>query len=47
MSAPAMTTVVITDTNVLINFLHIGQLALLGESAQYFARDVHSSSVNP
>lgn len=31
MSAPAMTTIVITDTNVLINFLHIGQLALFGE----------------
>ena len=31
MSAPAVTTVVITDTNVLINFFHIGQLALLGE----------------
>lgn len=31
MSAPAVTTIVITDTNVLINFLHIGQLALLGE----------------
>jgi predicted nucleic acid-binding protein len=31
MSARAVTTVVITDTNVLINFLHIGRLALLGE----------------
>ncbi|MFN0303865.1 MAG: hypothetical protein ACKVQU_26320 [Burkholderiales bacterium] len=30
-----MTTVVITDTNVLINFLHIGQLALLGELPAY------------
>jgi len=35
MSAPAVTTVVITDTNVLINFLHIGQLALLGELPAY------------
>lgn len=35
MSAPAVTTVVITDTNVLINFLHIGQLALLGVLPTY------------
>src|SRR3990172_9017823 len=35
MPAPAVTTVVITDTNVLINFLHIGQLALLGELPAY------------
>ncbi len=35
MSAPAMTTIVITDTNVLINFLHIGQLALFGELPAY------------
>ena len=35
MSAPTVTTVVITDTNVLINFLHIGQLALLGELPAY------------
>ncbi len=35
MSTPAVTTVVITDTNVLINFLHIGQLALLGELSAY------------
>ena len=35
MSARAVTTVVITDTNVLINFLHIGQLALLGELRAY------------
>ena len=35
MSAPAVTTVVITDTNVLINFLHIGQLMLLGELPTY------------
>ena len=35
MSATAVTTVVITDTNVLINFLHIGQLALLGELSAY------------
>ncbi|MBU6994228.1 hypothetical protein [Ferrovum myxofaciens] len=35
MSAPAVTTVVITDTNVLINFLHIGQLTLLGELSAY------------
>ena len=35
MSAPAVTTVVITDTNVLINFLHIGQLALLGALPMY------------
>jgi predicted nucleic acid-binding protein len=35
MSAPAATTVVITDTNVLINFLHIGRLALLGELPAY------------
>lgn len=31
MSTSAVTTIVITDTNALINFLHIGQLALLGE----------------
>ena len=35
MPAPAVTTVVITDTNVLINFLHIGQLALLGALPAY------------
>ena len=35
MPAPTVTTVVITDTNVLINFLHIGQLALLGELPAY------------
>lgn len=35
MSTPAVTTVVITDTNVLINFLHIGQLALLAELSAY------------
>ena len=35
MSAPTVTTVVITDTNVVINFLHIGQLALLGELPTY------------
>jgi len=35
MSAPAVTTVIITDTNVLINFLHIDQLALLGELSTY------------
>ncbi len=35
MSAPAVTTVVITDTNVLINFLHIDQLALLGALPSY------------
>ena len=35
MSAPTVTTVVITDTNVLINFLHIGQLTLLGELSAY------------
>lgn len=35
MSIPAVTTVVITDTNVLINFLHIGQLALLAELSAY------------
>lgn len=31
MPAPAATTVVITDANVLINFVHIGQVALLGD----------------
>jgi predicted nucleic acid-binding protein len=31
MDAPPATTVVITDTNVLINFIHIGQLTLLGK----------------
>ncbi len=31
MQASAATTVVITDTNVLINFMHIDQVALLGE----------------
>lgn len=31
MPAPAPTTVVITDAHVLINFMHIGQVALLGE----------------
>jgi hypothetical protein len=36
MSAPVVTTaVVITDTNVLVNFLHIGQLTLLGELPAY------------
>jgi len=35
MSAAAVTTVVITDANVLINFLHIGLLALLGELPGY------------
>lgn len=35
MPTPAVTTVVITDTNVLINFLHIGQLALLGTLPAY------------
>lgn len=33
MPAPATTTVVITDANVLINFVHIGQVALLGKLA--------------
>jgi predicted nucleic acid-binding protein len=35
MTAPTVTTVVITDTNVLINFLHIGQLVLLGALPAY------------
>ena len=35
MPAPPVTTVVITDTNVLINFLHIGKLTLLGELPAY------------
>jgi predicted nucleic acid-binding protein len=35
MHAPATTTVVITDANVLINFVHIGQVALLGKLAAY------------
>jgi predicted nucleic acid-binding protein len=35
MPAPAVITVVITDTNVLINFLHIGQLALLSVLPAY------------
>lgn len=35
MSAPALTTVVITDANVLINFMHIGQVGLLGELSGY------------
>lgn len=35
MQAPAATTVVITDTNVLINFNHIDQVALLGELPAY------------
>lgn len=35
MPAPAVITVVITDTNVLINFLHIGQLGLLGVLPAY------------
>jgi len=34
-STPPVTTIVITDTNVLINFLHIGQLPLLGELPTY------------
>ena len=33
--APAATTVVITDANVLINFMHIGQVALLGDLPTY------------
>jgi predicted nucleic acid-binding protein len=35
MPATAAATVVITDANVLINFVHIGQLALLGELPAY------------
>jgi hypothetical protein len=35
MTAPTVTTVVITDTNVVINFLHIGQLVLLGALPAY------------
>ncbi len=35
MPATAATTVVITDANVLINFVHIGQVALLGELPAY------------
>jgi predicted nucleic acid-binding protein len=35
MQASALTKVVITDTNVLINFMHIGQVALLGELPAY------------
>ena len=35
MPAPAATTVVITDANVLINFVHIGQVALLGDLPAY------------
>lgn len=35
MPAPAATTVVITDANVLINFVHIGQVALLGDLPTY------------
>jgi predicted nucleic acid-binding protein len=35
MPATAPTTVVITDTNVLINFVHIGQVALLAELPAY------------
>lgn len=35
MQAAAATTVVITDTNVLINFMHIDQVALLGELLAY------------
>lgn len=35
MQASAATTVVITDTNVLINFMHIDQVALLGELPAY------------
>lgn len=35
MPAPVATTVVITDTNVLINFMHINQVALLGELPAY------------
>ncbi len=35
MSATAATTAVITDANVLINFVHIGQVALLGELPAY------------
>ena len=35
MPATAATTVVITDANVLINFLHIGQVALLSELPVY------------
>ena len=35
MPAPAATTVVITDANVLINFVHIGQVTLLGDLPAY------------
>ena len=35
MYAPAATTVVITEANVLINFVHIGQVALLGDLPAY------------
>jgi len=35
MPATATTTVVITDANVLINFVHIGQVALLGDLPAY------------
>lgn len=35
MAVAAETTVVITDANVLINFVHIGRVALLGELPTY------------
>ena len=35
MPVPAETTVVITDANVLINFVHIGRVALLGDLPAY------------
>ncbi|KRB96409.1 hypothetical protein ASE11_17725 [Hydrogenophaga sp. Root209] len=35
MPVPAETTVVITDANVLINFVHIGRVALLGDLPPY------------